>query len=206
MSEIKSPSGMNSQGASSRLRPLGGRWGGGISTGRGLNSSGNGGGAAAAATAAAAFAPVPREVGAGPAFQVLGLFICHETHCTAMVQRGGIIYHIDSRLVQSNNGRRVYVVSPELLVAYVTRFAAGRGRGSGSGVGGVFRVFYLGYDPPPGRQGNQKRQVQQQVWLWITLWWGPRREGGRTSSSSHPQVRGATVTLTWTAPIGSKAL
>ena len=147
MSEIKSPSGMNSQGASSRLRPLGGRWGGGISTGRVLNSSGNGGGAAAAATAAAAFAPVPREVGAGPAFQVLGLFIHQETHYTAMVRRGGIIYHIDSRLVQSNNGRRVYVVSPELLVAYVTRFAAGRGRGSGSGVGGVFRVFYLGYDP-----------------------------------------------------------
>ena len=95
------------------------------------------------ATVEAAFAPEPMGVSAVP---VLGVFVHHGDHYTAMVRREGTTYHLDSLPHSSGEGRYVFVVSPALFVNYAQFYTRGRVAPGGREVGGLYSVFYLGYD------------------------------------------------------------
>ena len=93
------------------------------------------------ATMAAAFAPVQEPGGPYP---TLGVFVHQGAHYTAMIARGGRVYHVDSLPGPSGEGRYVYEVSSALFAAYVRHFWIGRDAPGGRRVGGLFRVFYAG--------------------------------------------------------------
>ena len=81
---------------------------------------------------------------AGPQ-PILGIFVHHGNHYTAMIRRDNILYHIDSLPAASGAGRYVYIVSPELFVAYATFYARGL-RIAQREVGGLYSVYYDGRD------------------------------------------------------------
>ena len=61
------------------------------------------------ATVNAAFAPVATTSGEEP---ILGVFVHHGDHYTAMIRREGTVYHLDSLPLSSDEGRWVFVVPP----------------------------------------------------------------------------------------------
>ena len=94
------------------------------------------------ATTDAAFRPVALPEGPQP---ILGIFVHHGGHYTAMVRRNGVIYHIESLRGPSGGGRFVYVVDPHLFVDYATFYSRGR-QVAGHEVGGLFSIFWDGRD------------------------------------------------------------
>ena len=94
----------------------------------------------AAATTLAAFEPVMLPNGPQP---ILGVFVHHGGHYTAMHRRDGVIYHLDSLPHNSGHGAFVYIVSNDLFVSYATFYARGR-QVSGREVGGLYSIYYDG--------------------------------------------------------------
>ena len=76
----------------------------------------------------------------------LGIFVHQGAHYTAIINRDGIMYQIDSRPIESGEGRFVYEVSEDLFAQYVQHFINGRLAPGGRRVGGLFKVFYTGVD------------------------------------------------------------
>ena len=96
----------------------------------------------AAGTTEAAFRPVILPSGPQP---ILGIFVHHGNHYTAMHRRDGVIYHLDSLPHTSRNGTMFHVVNNELCVAYATFYTRGR-QVAGREVGGLFSIYYDGWD------------------------------------------------------------
>ncbi len=103
----------------------------------------NNGAADPVATVNAAFAPVAMMSGEEP---ILGVFVHHGDHYTAMIRRGGTVYNLDSLPLSSGEGRWVYVVPPPLFVEYAQYYTLGRSAPGGREVGGLYSVYYAGYD------------------------------------------------------------
>ena len=61
-----------------------------------------------------------------------------------MIRRGDIVYHVDSRPLESGEGQYVFEVSAALFLQYAQHYQQGRFAPGGRRVGGVFRVFYVG--------------------------------------------------------------
>ena len=97
----------------------------------------------AEATVAAAFAPVVAPTGEEP---ILGVFVHHGDHYTAMIRREGRIFHLDSLPHSSGEGRFVFEVDAPLFAEYAGYYTRGRLASGGREVGGLYSVFYLGYD------------------------------------------------------------
>ena len=93
-------------------------------------------------TVEAAFRPV--ALPSGPQ-SILGIFVHHGSHYTAMVRRNNIIYHIESLGGPSGGGRFVYVVDPPLLINYGTFYSRGR-QVAGREVGGLYSIYWDGRD------------------------------------------------------------
>ena len=88
-----------------------------------------------------AFGPVVRSFQQYP---VLGIFVHHGTHYTAMIRRAGVVYHIDSLPVISGDGQYVFEISAELFLQYVQQFSPDRTYPGHARIGGLFSVFYTG--------------------------------------------------------------
>ena len=92
---------------------------------------------------AAAFAPVVTPDGGVP---VLGVFVHLGAHYTAMIHRNGTTYHIDSLPHTSGEGQFVFIVDADLFAQYAQRHTPGQAGPRGVAVGGLYSVYYLGYD------------------------------------------------------------
>ena len=77
---------------------------------------------------------------------ILGIFVHHGDHYTAMIKRGETIYHIDSLQRPSGEGRYVYEVDPRFFVEYAQRYTRGRRSRRGREIGGMYSVYYDGRD------------------------------------------------------------
>ena len=95
------------------------------------------------ATVQAAFAPQWLIGGDSP---ILGVFLHQGDHYTAMIQRDGTIYHIDSLPGPSGEGRYVYEVTSAEFAHLVGHYRAGQRVRGGSEVGGPYSVYYVGQD------------------------------------------------------------
>ena len=63
-----------------------------------------------------------------------------------MIRRGDTVYHLDSLPLSSGEGRWVFVVPPPLFVEYAQYYMLGWSAPGGREVGGLYRVYYAGYD------------------------------------------------------------
>ena len=95
------------------------------------------------ATVDAAFAPVVTGTGEAP---ILGIFVHHGDHYTAMIRREGTVFHLDSLPHSSGEGRWVFEVPSPLFVEYAQHYTRGQVAPGGREVGGLYSVFYAGYD------------------------------------------------------------
>ena len=100
-----------------------------------------------AATAAAAFGPVDTEIGPR---EVCGIFVHQGQHYTAMIQRYGTIYHIDSLPSVSGHGQYVHTLTAAQFLEHVEHYRTSPVGPEGVRAGGLWRVFNRGVALPLG--------------------------------------------------------
>ena len=93
------------------------------------------------ATVLAAFGPVDTDV--GPRV-VCGIFVHQGAHYTAIIQRGGALYHIDSLPGVSGHGHFAHTLTAEQFVAHVAHYRTSPVGPEGVRAGGLWRVFNRG--------------------------------------------------------------
>ena len=77
---------------------------------------------------------------------MLGVFVHQGAHYTGIIRRAGRVYHLDSRPLESGEGRFVFEMTPALFAEYAAHFSSGRLAPAGRRVGGLFSVYYVGLE------------------------------------------------------------